>query len=349
MHKFMHFCYEVQTQQTERSSMATAKTTRSKKGLQRLPQSVSLDKTTIDKLEDMVEREGMTKSQVVDQMLKKQLEMEDDSDLPTILTFMNFKGGVAKTTSVSSLAVCLGELGKKVLIIDFDAQGNSSQTFNVYDVTKTAPCIVDVLFGQGMDHDKKTLDEVMMETDYKNVKVVPSNMRFLEADSYIRNEKTGADTLLKYAIQDLEERFDYIIIDCGPRLDMTITNALVAMEAGNRHSEVILPVKLDGYAIVGLPEVINTINNVGKSRRTKPQPWRILITVVEKNTNAYRLGLNELKETLPGAQYFETQISKGTLTNESSLAMMPLVAYDSTSQVARDYNTLALEIEAMNE
>ena len=271
---------------------------------------------------------------------------------PTILTVINFKGGVAKTTTTTSLATCLGKLGKKVLVIDFDAQGNASISFNVFDKKKKEPCIVDVLFASERGQEKMTLEEVMRGTACQNVKVVPSNMRFLKADAMIRNEN-GSETLLQYAIQDLidegNENFDYIIIDLGPNLNMTTTNALVAMEIGNENSMVILPVKLDEYSIVGIPEVVETIENVAKARRTRTQKWRILLTIVEPTTVAYDAALDELQKEVPDARYFETQIRKATKVNEATLAKLPFSAYAPRTNAAKDYYSLAKEIETMHE
>ena len=342
--------------------MASKKAGRSKDGIQRLPQSVSLDLDTIKMIRDLAEEEKIPKSQLVEDLILKQLHSQntetspqietEEETLPTILTVINFKGGVAKTTTASSLASCLGKLGKRVLVIDFDAQGNTSMSFNVFDKKKKEPCIVDVLFESKRGQGKMTLEEVMKETACANVKVVPSNMRFLKADAMIRNED-GAETLLQYAIQDMIDRkvenFDYIIIDLGPNLNMTTTNALVAMEVGNENSMVIIPVKLDEYSVVGIPEVIEAVENVAKARRTRTQQWRLLLTIVETSTKTYSEGLEELEKEVPDAQYFKTKIRKATKVNEATFKKRPFSDYAPRTQAAKDYRDLAKEIEAMHE
>ena len=336
--------------------------------------SARINAEVVAKVEEISDREGISKSKVIEDLLAEQLransnekpgvisEIEESPNVsegdpvskhrPTVLTVINFKGGVAKTTTASSLAACLGQLGKKVLVIDFDAQGNTSMSFNVFDKKKKEPCIVDVLFATEREQRKLTLEEVMRETECANVKVVPSNMRFLKADALIRNEN-GSETLLQYAIQDLIDRgnetFDYIIIDLGPNLNMTTTNALVAMEIGNEHSMVILPVKIDKYSIVGISEVIDAVENVAKARRTRVQQWRILLTIVEATTIAHEAGLAELEEEAPGAKYFATQIRKATKVNEATLAGKPFTLYAPRTNAAKDYRNLAKEIEAMHE
>ncbi len=311
-------------------------------------QSLSLDKDTVEALEKEAERRGVAKSQLADLFLSSQLEVEQNK--PTILSVISFKGGVAKTTTSVCLAVCLAEKGYKVLVIDMDSQGNASAYLSAYDPRSEDPCIADVLYRASSSKSPVTLEEVMCETDYENLYIVPSNFRFSDADARMKSESSaGADTRLKYAIEDLNEDFDYIIVDCGPRLDMTTTNAIVALEAGNRASSIIIPIKVDGFAIAGVSQTIDVINRTARDRRTQPRPWRILRTMVEQNTQAYKIGLEQLKEVIPNANYFVAKIDKSTAVPESSLAMEPLVTYAPTSKPALAYRMLADEIEDYNE
>lgn len=330
--------------------MATAKKAREgrPKGIQRYTQSLSLDQNTIRKLEDEAERLGVPKSQLVDQFIREHFAGTDYENKPTIISLINFKGGVAKTTTAACLAICLGEKGHKVLIVDFDGQGNISQYFSVYDARAEDKCISDVLFTSSSTGEKLPMDAIIKETDYHNVYVAPSNFRFADADANFRNERTSSDSLLKFAIEDMDEDFDYIIIDCGPHLDMTATNAIVALEAGSKNSMVIIPVKVDGFAIAGVAQTINTINRVANGRRQPRPNWYILKTIAEARTEVFKRGVEELEEMLPDANYFKTTISKGTKAPESSLARIPLIKYDPESIPALDYRKLVEEIEAMN-
>ena len=305
-------------------------------------------------LEDIIEQQLGGKKE--EAMLRTEPEdtVPPKKKLPTILTIINFKGGVAKTTTATSLASCLGKMGKRVLVIDFDAQGNTSMSFNVFDKKKKEPCIVDVLFEEKRGQRKMTLEEVMRETACVNVKVVPSNMRFLRADAMIRNEN-GSETLLQYAIQDMIDRdvenFDYIIIDLGPNLSMITTNALVAMEVGNDNSMVIIPVRLDEYSIVGISEVVEAVENVAKARRTRPQLWKLLITALDVADPYYPEAMEELQKEVPDAQYFKTKIRmarKGKVS-EATIKKRPFADYAPRTLAAKDYQNLAKEIEAMHE
>lgn len=310
--------------------------------------SFSLGAETANYLEKEAERLGIPKSHLVDQIVNSQLLAREEDTRPTIISVMSYKGGVAKTTTSTCLAVCLAEEGNKVLIIDLDGQGNASQYMRVYDPRSEEACIADVLFSSSSNSDRMSLEDVMKKTEYENVYVVPSNFRFADADARMKAEGAGVDTRLRYAIEDMEQMFDYIIIDCGPRLDMTTTNAIVALEAGNSNSHLIIPVRVDGFAIAGVSQTVAMINRTATDRRTQPQPWRILQTMVEPRTSAYKAGVEELKAAVPNAKYFTTKISKSTVVPESSLVMQPLVTYDASSKPALEYRMLAREIEALN-
>ena len=129
---------------------------------------------------------------------------------------------------------------------------------------------------------------------------------------------------------------------------MTTTNAIVALEAGNNASHIIIPIKVDGYAIAGLSQTVDTINRTARERRRLPQHWKILQTMIERNTSAYKYGCQMMKEAIPNAEYFNTKIEKSTVVPEASLAMEPLIKYDPNSKPAISYRLLAQEIEEMN-
>jgi chromosome partitioning protein len=327
------------------------------KGETRKQASLSLGESTIEAIEREAERLGIAKSKVADRILSNSLNASgeneegsgEDNSKPTIIATMSHKGGVAKTTTSTCLAVCLAEDGYKVLVIDMDGQGNASQYFRVYDPRSEEACIADVLYQSSQGVPRMSLDEVMRDTDYENIHIVPANFRFSDADARMKAEGVGADTRLRYAIEDMDNKFDYIIIDCGPRLDMTTTNAIVALEAGNKQSHIIIPIRVDGFAIAGVAQTVDMINRTARERRIQPQPWRILKVIVEPRTQAYKYGCEELKRALPNAVYFNTMVYKSTQVPASTLAMEPLVTFDPSCKPALNYRTLAMEIEAMNE
>ena len=268
-----------------------------------------------------------------------------------IITIMSFKGGVAKTTSAASLAICLAQDNNKVLIIDLDGQGSISQYLGVYDQTAEADCIADIMLTNTKGQ-RKTILEIAQPTEYENVDIVPSNFRFSDADARMRNEssQSSIDSRLRFAIEDAieETHYDYVIIDCPPSLGLVVTNAITALEAGNDASMIIIPVRCDGFAIAGLSNTISTIEQVARERRTRMRKWKLLSTIAEKNTVAYREGKKIIERSFKNAEFFNTVIPKNTSVIESTLAMQPAVIYDPKSKASEEYHRLAEEIEEIN-
>lgn len=318
----------------------------------RQSQTITFDAGILAYIEKEADKQGTSLSRVTEDLIQKQLKSEqlDSQTKPTIISVINNKGGVAKSTTTSSLAYVFGTKGYKVLMIDFDGQSNLSMSFDVFDPASKSPTIFDVMFPRMSPHRNLKLKDVIKDTSNKNVKIIPSDFRFGDADFNFRTEKTGADIVLQRAIESLDEPFDIIFIDCGPRTDLTASNAIAALNAGNKHSMIIIPVKMDAYSIAGIPQTISAINEVAEGQRIEQKPWRILKTIIEEDTKAYRMGmdaLEELSDLVPEYRYFETSISKNTRANETGFFAKPLTEYDPTSKAAMEYRDLADEIEEM--
>lgn len=323
-----------------------------RQGRRRHSQTVTFDQETLDYMNKEAEKQGVPLSRITEGLILKQIQENQDIEQtkPIIISVINNKGGVAKSTTTSSLAYIFGEKGYKVLMIDFDAQSNLSMSFDVFDPSSKSPTIFDVMFPKLSPFKDVTLVDVMKDTTNENVKIVPSDFRFDDADSNFRNVKSGSDILLQRAIESLEEHFDIIFIDCGPRTDLTASNAIAALYAGNKNSMIIIPVKMDAYSIAGLPRTISAITEVSRGHREEPKPWHVLKTIIEKETVANQLGveaLEDLSDLIPSNRFFNTYISKNTKANEAGFFAKPLTEYDPKSQGAQDYRTLADEIEAM--
>ena len=183
-------------------------------------------------LEEKAKKTGISKSEIVEQYLTQAIIDKDQEKKPMIITIMSFKGGVAKTTSAASLAICLAQDNNKVLIIDLDGQGSISQYLGVYDQTAEADCIADIMLTNTKGQ-RKTILEIAQPTEYENVDIVPSNFRFSDADARMRNEssQSSIDSRLRFAIEDAieETQYDYVIIDCPP-LGLVIDAAIIARE-----------------------------------------------------------------------------------------------------------------------
>lgn len=188
------------------------------------------------------------------------------------IAIINMKGGCAKTTTSVNMGYILAEdYDKKVLIIDNDKQGNLSKACGVWN--DEAPSFADVLTGD------KTLTDVMQLGANGNIAVVPANMTLLTANlEVIKNEEIDQVTILSKELEKVKDVFDYCIIDCPPDINISVINALVAAD------EVIIPIKIDGYAFDGMKELEEQINNA-KQLNPKLKFRGCLVTKTKHNTH----------------------------------------------------------------
>ena len=166
------------------------------------------------------------------------------------LSILNIKGGVGKTTSTINLASTLAEEGKKVLIVDIDAQSNSTMLFKAYDID--ALSVSDILLDKNIN-----VEDVIKGTDFDNIDVLPSNISLAFTEKKILLDVTrNQQNRLKKALEQVEDKYDYCLIDCPPSLNMITINALVASD------EVIVPIKIDKFALDGLGYLLESINEI---------------------------------------------------------------------------------------
>lgn len=317
------------------------------RGATKVQDSVSFDKETKEMLNRIVSTRDMGKSDFINSVVKEAATHVIGEDKPMVLTVTNFKGGAAKTITSACLAVCFAQAGRKVLAIDLDPQANLSQYFRVVDPTFKEPTITDVMLTLTPNGRRKTLDEVIKKTAYENISIVPSSITFQNADIKMSAEGGGIDTRLQHAIEDLKDHYDYVIIDCPPNLGLTVSNAIVALDAGRTESMAIIPVCVDGFGILGLDQTVDTIKTIIEDRRTFPHSWKILMTKVERNTEAYVEGCKTIAQIADESQVFQTQISKATAVASSTLKMEPVITYKPSSKPSKEYKELAKEIEAL--
>ena len=166
------------------------------------------------------------------------------------LSILNIKGGVGKTTSTINLASTLAEEGKKVLTVDIDAQSNSTMLFKAYDID--ALSVSDILLDKNIN-----VEDVIKGTDFDNIDVLPSNISLAFTEKKILLDVTrNQQNRLKKALEQVEDKYDYCLIDCPPSLNMITINALVASD------EVIVPIKIDKFALDGLGYLLESINEI---------------------------------------------------------------------------------------
>ncbi len=244
------------------------------------------------------------------------------------IAVINMKGGCAKTTTTVNMAYILAkDYGKKVLLIDNDKQGNLSKACGVWSYEN--PSLADVLTGE------KDIREVMQAAGAAdNMAVIPANMHLLTANlTVIKDEDREQATILSKQLEDVAEIFDYCIIDCPPDINISVINALVAAD------EVIIPIKIDGYAFDGMDELEEQINNA-KALNPKLKFRGCLVTMFY-NRDVCRQG----EEWLQNQRYpvFKTHIRRTEKADEVTFTNESLMEYSPRSGAARDYKTFVKE------
>ncbi len=248
-----------------------------------------------------------------------------------MIAVVNQKGGVGKTTTAVNLAAALNALGKRVLLCDFDPQANATSGMGV-DKNAVSPNIYDVLIN-GADPAK-----AVAHTKYGDV--LPSNKALAGAGvEMIAIE--GREKLLKNALTALSDRYDYILIDCPPSLELLTVNALCA--AGS----LLVPVQCEYYALEGLSDLLATVRLVKRGLNPGLELEGVLLTMFDSRTNLSLQVAEEVKRHFPG-QVYATVIPRNVRLSEAPSHGKPVSAYDPLSRGAEAYAALAEEIAEQN-
>lgn len=243
------------------------------------------------------------------------------------IAIINMKGGCAKTTTSVNMAHILAkDYGKRVLVIDNDKQGNLSKACGAWSYDN--PSLADILTGAA------GITEVIQATQIPLLNVIPANMHLLTANlMVIKDEDRQQATILKDKLQEVADAYDYCIIDCPPDINISVINALVAAD------EVIIPIKIDGYAFDGMDELEEQINNA-KQLNSKLKFRGCLVTMFY-NRDVCRQG----EEWLQNQRYpvFKTHIRRTEKADEVTFTKESLMEYSPRSGAARDYRAFVKE------
>ena len=252
-----------------------------------------------------------------------------------IISLVNQKGGVGKTTTSINLSAALGKEGKKTLLVDLDPQRNATTGLGFSNGDYEGD-VYEVMTG------KCPIEKAIIKTKFENLSILPSTINLAGVDvefvkNMLDNEEFKQNEQLKLALDSVREKYDYIIIDCQPALGVATLNALVASDS------VIIPVQCEFFALEGITQLLNSIIMVQSSMNPNLRIEGVLLTMLDGRTN---IGLEVIEEVRNyfKDKVFNTLIPRLVRLVEAPSHGKPINEYDPTSRATEAYANLAKEV-----
>ena len=246
-----------------------------------------------------------------------------------ILSIVNQKGGVGKTTTSINLAACLHKMKRRVLLIDLDPQSNATRGSGVDSATLQSS-VNDVLLG------RSSIDEAIVSSVYDGYDLLPATPALTESEVSLVS-KNNREFILKNTLEEISSNYDYILMDCPPSLNILTVNSLVSATG------VLIPVQCEFYALQGLSELVNTINQIQSSSNESLKIEGILRTMFDSRNNLSNDVSDQLTEYFPNELY-KTKIPRNIRVAEAPSHGKSILQYDGLSKGSLSYYSLAGEI-----
>ena len=250
-----------------------------------------------------------------------------------IIAIANQKGGVGKTTTTVNLAASLGVLEKKVLLIDADPQANATSGLGI-DVDS-----IELGTYQLLEH-TKTAKEAVIPTTSPNVDLIPAHIDLVAIEIELV-DKDEREYMMKKAVMEIKDDYDYILIDCAPSLGLLTLNALTAADS------VIIPIQCEYFALEGLGKLLNTIKSVQRIHNPQLDIEGMLLTMYDSRLRLSNQVVEEVKKHF-GDMVFETIIQRNVRLSEAPSYGESIIKYDAASKGATNYLNLADEVVKKN-
>lgn len=245
------------------------------------------------------------------------------------IVIANQKGGVGKTTTTINLSASLASLGKKVLVIDMDPQGNTTSGLGV-EKDEVENTVYELLLGEC------ALKEALQEEIFENLAIIPSNVNLAGAEI----ELVGVEEkeyLLKKALDPIKDQYDFIIIDCPPSLNMLTINSMCAGDT------VLVPIQCEYYALEGLSQLMHTIELVTDRLNPELEIEGVVFTMYDARTNLSLQVVENVKSNL-NQNIYKSIIPRNVRLAEAPSHGLPITEYDAKSTGAEAYRMLAEEV-----
>lgn len=245
------------------------------------------------------------------------------------IVIANQKGGVGKTTTAVNLAAALAVMEKKTLVIDCDPQGNAGSGLGIYP-EDMASNLYSILY------EPERAEEAVHESSLPYLHVVPSTSDLVAADIELVDKK-DREKFLSKVIEQFNDQYEFILLDCPPSLGLVTLNALCAA------SELLVPLQCEYYALEGVAQLLKTFELVRRRFNTRLQLLGVVMTMYDGRNKLNRHVKREIRRCFP-KHHFETVIPRNVRVSEAPSHGLPVISYDVKSKGAESYMTLAREI-----